>query len=604
MLTKLQDWLDKKIDKSDEKYVFNRVGEHSAELLHDAIQLKKELLQHRDNGDVVAIVADYDSDGMNSAAILTVLMRVLEMEFKVYIPDRVIDGYGLSKRLVDLSVTDGCDFILTCDNGIAANESIAYAKSLDIPVYITDHHERKEELPIADLIVHPALGDYPWAGLSGGAVVYKLCQLFYDEPNFTEERIKTIEAYAAISIITDVMDLSPTEFNENREIVMKGIDAIRYYPLKSLDVLLATLGQTKEYVTETTIGFFIGPSLNASGRIGAPYLSYALLVEEDEYKARLIAREMKYVNELRKTITKDLQKEVNETLTTTDPIHVVYRDGIHEGVIGLIAGNISTNQNAPSIVFTNTSDNENGEEQLKASCRSNTISMYKLLETINQDYFVGWGGHPQAAGVTIYKKYLEDFKREAMEITAEMLKDYEAPVEDVMDVDIMDLQDYFEDLEVLRPMGQGFRQPEASCMLNVLNVIVYNKSGHVKLMLEDKKELWLFKSAYDDEMKELIANSKEINSNKSRLIKEGHPMDYAIKNQAVTYAHPNCTFDHPVYMNIKVKYNFENGLSFLNQTYSSISSIISYEYEPSVYTKESVTTEVESTGDLFARLFT
>lgn len=569
----LQEWLETKVKPTDMQYLKSEVLEHSPYLLQDATKLKEALIKHSEDGDAIAIVGDYDADGMGSSAILTILTRVLNIKSEVFIPDRVIDGYGLSPRIVDLAYEDGYHIIMTCDNGIAAHEAVQHAKDLGMTVYVTDHHEAKDTLPNSDLLVHPAFGDYPWAGLSGGGVAYKIASMFFDHPNFTEVLQDSVLVYAMITLIADVMDLYPSEFNENRHIIRKGLDTLRHKELPQLDILLEEINQQKEFVTETTIGFFLGPTLNASGRIGSPYLPYHLLVEEDLKRARYIAKEMVDVNTIRKDETKVIQDEVSTKINALDPIHVVCRDGVNEGIIGLIAGNITSEYDAPSIVLTPTRNHTDGRAMLKGSCRSSTFSIYEVLESVDQSIFLGWGGHTQAAGVTIFADRLEDFKRE---LKIEALKRsllYKKPEQHHLPIDITELSKFEEDLTFLSPMGQGFSKPTGISEVDVITLKTFNKTGHVFLVLETGNEIPTFRTLNTDPVQSMISESKVIRSTELDLMKKGLSREEAIAQSAITYAPASQTKENISSFLLSIIFTFESGYRWREKSFGVVSNI-------------------------------
>lgn len=398
----------------------------------------------------IAIASDYDCDGICSGMILKKGLERLGFTTNIYTPDRVTEGYGLNRRIVDDSVSDGCAILITCDNGIAANDAVAYAKEHGLTVIVTDHHEPQEELPKADVIIDPkaeeimtavgAAGSsgmnvgasavtslYPFQGLCGAGVAYKLIEALYDHVrtsgretgSASEDDLVTGEdllELAAIATITDVMEL----VDENRIIVKYGLQALRRTENKGLRHLLRLLRLEDVPIKASDIAFRVGPTLNATGRIADVADAFALLSETDESKAKKLAEKLVALNDERKQMMEDGTNTALDILYqdfpdadrgVMDDVLVVYVPDVHESIVGLIAGRIKERFNHPVIAFTDgLSDASTGAKMLKGSGRS--IANYHMFDRLMEvkDLTSAFGGHEMAAGLTIFASNLDELK--------------------------------------------------------------------------------------------------------------------------------------------------------------------------------------------------
>lgn len=368
----------------------------------------------------IRVIGDYDQDGVSSTVILVKALRKLaeEMGFDPFlsvsyaIPDRVSDGYGINERLIDKAIEEGCDLLLTCDNGIAAFDALDHAYEKQIPVIVTDHHQILEKdglevIPKCEAFLNPHSKDsgYPFEDLCGAGVALKLVQALFAEAGKDKEEIKPYLAYAAMGTICDLVPLQ----KENRIIVSEGLKVMNTNPDPGLKALLEANSWDKE-VSAYTIGFIIGPCINASGRLMSASLGVELFLEKDPEYISSYAKELTRLNEERKRMTsKGVEEGLEKAamLIKDGPILAVYLEGVHESICGLIAGRIKEHFNRPSLVFTD-AQSEDAKDLLKGSGRS--IESYNMFDKLNahRDDYVAFGGHAMACGMTIKK---EDFKR-------------------------------------------------------------------------------------------------------------------------------------------------------------------------------------------------
>ncbi|MCL2610430.1 MAG: single-stranded-DNA-specific exonuclease RecJ [Defluviitaleaceae bacterium] len=341
----------------------------------------KELLENSKNKKI-CIYGDYDVDGVMSIAILKKMLKKMSEKYDVchYVPHRVYEGYGLNEGAIRKLHEKGCELLIVVDNGISAVEEIKFAKSLNLEVIVIDHHEPSSELPPADVIINPKqLGcSYPFKEMCAAGLCYRFAMFLGCDEKKEEEFL----IYAAIATLCDVVDL----IEDNRVIVKSGLAAIKNLENKGLLALLKRVVKTDE-ISEEAIGYYLGPCLNAAGRLDSAEMAISLILEEDENKANELAE----LNETRK----ELLKEAGDFLIEDDADFIIlHKQDLHESLAGILAGRISDKYNKPTLVLT-------GIDPLKGSGRSvDGFNLYKALAE-NRDLFARFGGHEMAAGLTM-----------------------------------------------------------------------------------------------------------------------------------------------------------------------------------------------------------
>lgn len=434
----------------------------------------------------IRIVGDYDIDGVCSTYLLYQALTQVGAVVDYEIPDRIKDGYGINESIIRAAAEDGIDTILTCDNGIAAVQQIRLAKELGLTVLVTDHHDiMKEEsgdiLPPADAVVNPKRSDcsYPYPEICGGLVAYKLVQALYEAFDVPVEKWLEMLEFAAIATVGDVMKLQ----DENRIIVKEGLKRMGQTKSLGLLKLMEKNNLDKNQITAYQIGFVIGPCLNAGGRLHTAKLALSLLLSQDEEEADRMALELKELNDQRKDMTKEgtleAVRQVEEHYAD-DKVLVVYLPDCHESLAGIIAGRLREHFQKPSFVLTD------GEESVKGSGRS--IESYHMFEALVEvkELLLKFGGHPMAAGLSLLKEHVEEFRRrlnERAELTEEdfvrkVWIDVPMPLEYIN-------EPLIEELELLEPFGQGNEKPLfAQKGLHIRSVRVLGKNRNaVKMSL-------------------------------------------------------------------------------------------------------------------------
>ena len=369
----------------------------------------------------IRIIGDYDIDGVMATYILMTALQRVNAQVSTQIPDRIHDGYGLNKKLIDKAHEDGVDTILTCDNGIAALEEIAYAKELGMTVLVTDHHEipfediegtRIYKSSVADAIVNPHQKEcqYPYKELCGAAVAWKVVCLLYESCGVPEVEAEELLENAAFATVGDIMSLT----GENRIIVKEGLKRIRHTKNTGMRALIAQCGLEAAQIDAFHFGFVLGPCINASGRLDTAKRALELFFEKDGGKATQIANELVVLNQERKDLTLEgVEKAIHfceESGCREDRVLVVYLPDVHESIAGIIAGRIRERYYKPVFVLTKT------EDGVKGSGRSiEEYSMYEELCKV-QHLLTKFGGHPMAAGLSMTEENVDEFRKAINEV--------------------------------------------------------------------------------------------------------------------------------------------------------------------------------------------
>ena len=481
-------------DDAIEKYLNGTIADlYDGMLMKDMDKAVAVLGEKIKENAKIRIIGDYDIDGIQSTYILLEGFRMLGADVDSDIPDRMKDGYGLNRNLIDRALETDVDTIITCDNGIAAAEEIAYAKSMGMTVVVTDHHEvpyteiggeRRYILPEADAVVDPKQEDcaYPFKGLCGAAVAYKLVETLIEAMGKDAEDADYLMENVAIATIGDVMDL----VDENRIFVKQGLDMLKRTENLGLKALMGCTGVNVDKLSPYHIGFVIGPCMNASGRLDTAKRALELLEAKKVAEADLLAGDLKALNDSRKDMTAQAVEEAfiqveNSELKDADVL-VVYLPECHESLAGIVAGRIREKYYRPVFVLTKSA------EGLKGSGRSiETWHMYEGLNRVKH-LLSKFGGHKMAAGLSMPEENLEQFRKEINEksgITPEDLNekiaiDMQLPFECVN-------EKFIGELAVLEPFGKGNARPVfAERQVQVESARILGKNKNVlKLQVKD-----------------------------------------------------------------------------------------------------------------------
>lgn len=439
-------------------------------LLKDAVRGCELIAQGILDNKKFCIVNDYDVDGATSGVIMKEVVEACGGEAVIISPDRNIDGYGISYRIIDLAEEQGCNFIVTTDNGIAAVDQIKYAKEKGFIVVITDHHEvpyvmdgenRTYVLPCGDAVIDPKQSDcnYPFKNICGAVVVYKMAEILlsiFEIP--MESKTVLLNRYLELAAIGTICDVMPL-VDENRTIVSKGLKLLRLSSFVGLRQLMRELNINPDKISSYNIGFGIGPCLNAVGRMrGSVDLAVSLLLEKDHMKALEIAKELKDINEIRK---EESRREEERAISMIDNypdnnIFVLYIPDSNPAIMGIVAGRVKDQTGHPVICLT---DSEDGI--LKGSGRSvQSYDMFSYLSR-HRDLYEKFGGHELAAGLSIKKENLDAVREALNQDVTEFPEDSFCNISKV-DIYIPMLkisQKDIEELSMFEPVGMGNPKP-------------------------------------------------------------------------------------------------------------------------------------------------
>lgn len=474
--------------------------ENSPHLIHHLDAMVNDIINlSRDTA--ITIVGDYDADGVTSTSILYLTLKALEFsKVHYYIPHRIFDGYGLSTKIIDkiIEMYPDTSVIMTCDNGISASDATHYAKQNNFRVFITDHHTPDiENLPEADYIVHPALAGYPFTEISGATVAYKVAKTLLQRAKIQDYDLEEyLLQLAAISIVSDVMPLANPElvkmkFNENRFLLKNGIASMRNRPNWHLELLLELLKIPEKTIDETTIGFYIAPLINAVGRLNDASKAVDFFTTPEREEAVLKCSIMKLLNDERKKLKAATLTEVKKDLDSSSPAIIIKSADIHEGIIGIIAGNLADEFQKVTLVFSECIvDNQRA---WKASGRSNGANLYDLLKEINDenpDLIHAFGGHAGAAGITVLDKNIQEFERLFQE---KAKKTNSVSVEKhYIYVLASELDTFAKSLQEIKPLGNGLAKPIVKTSMLITRIDLFYKKGHVKLSNCFGNEIWIY----------------------------------------------------------------------------------------------------------------
>ena len=461
-----------------------------------AVDILKEKIEE---GKKIRVIGDYDIDGVNATYILQQGLAGLGADVDTDIPDRIKDVYGLNQMLIDRALEDDVDTIITCDNGIAAMNEIAYGKENGMTIVVTDHHEvpyleengeKKYLLPPADAVVDPHRADceYPFKGLCGAAVAYKLVEVLYRVSGKSEQEVEHLQdnlmENVAIATIGDVMDL----VGENRVFVKKGLELLKTTKNEGLHALMQCTGVDTANLNTYHIGFVIGPCINAGGRLDTAKRALELLNASNRREAVTLAADLKELNDSRKEMTEEGVEEAVRQIESSswkdDQVLVVYLPECHESIAGIIAGRIKERYYRPTFVLTK------GETGVKGSGRS--IEAYDMFAEMSRcrELFTKFGGHKLAAGLSLEEEKIEVFRKRINELADLTEEDLQMKVSIDMRLPFPYInEELIHELKILEPFGKGNGKPLfAESKLRVIQPRIFGKNRNVlKCRLEDQQ---------------------------------------------------------------------------------------------------------------------
>jgi single-stranded-DNA-specific exonuclease len=407
-------------------------------------------------GENILVYGDYDVDGTTSVALVSSWLKTFYPNVATYIPDRYNEGYGVSYMGIDFAADNDISLIIALDCGIKAIEKVTYAKEKGIDFIICDHHRPGAEIPDAVAVLDPKRKDceYPYKELCGCGVGFKLMQAWTQKEGKPIDVLLPYLDLVATAIGADIVPIT----GENRVLAYHGLRVINIAPRQGFKAILEQV--KKETLTITDVVFIIAPRINAAGRMKHGLHAVNLLVEENEETAKIFAAEIEAYNSERrdtdKVITVEALAQIEELQEQERFTTVVYNEGWHKGVIGIVASRLTETYYRPTLVFTKSG------EKLAASARSvKDFDVYDALEAC-KEHIEQFGGHKYAAGLTLLESQYEDFKQKFEEVVAGSIDSRLLTPEILIDEEI-DLEDitpkFYRIIKQFAPFGPGNMTP-------------------------------------------------------------------------------------------------------------------------------------------------
>ena len=460
---------------------------HDPFLMKDMDKAVARLGKAVSEGEKILVYGDYDVDGTTAVALVYSFLSSLTPNADFYIPDRYVDGYGLSYRGLDWAKEHGFTLVITLDCGIKANAKVDYAREMGLDIIICDHHLPESELPAAVAVLDPKRSDcgYPFDDLSGCGVGFKLVQAYAATYGIPFEKILQYLDLLAVSIAADLVSV----VDENRILAYFGLKQINESPRKGLLSMIRFSGLDRCKITIDDIVFKIGPRINAAGRMESGRRAVELLVCDDDEVANRIGKEINEYNNERKSIDREITEEAKEMVRASADFAkssstVVYNPEWHRGVVGIVASRLVEAFYKPTIVLTSS---QNG--LITGSARSVAgFDLYEAIESCS-DLLENFGGHIYAAGLTLKEENLKEFSRRFEEyVSAHISRETITPVVNIDSYLNFNqiTPKFFRILKQFQPFGPGNTAP----MFMTENVYdngngrrVGADAGHLKLEL-------------------------------------------------------------------------------------------------------------------------
>ena len=420
----------------------------------------------------VCIYGDYDVDGVTGTSILLTTLRAIGATVDFYVPHRLLEGYGINAEALRQIASTGASVVVTVDCGIASIEEAVEAKRLGLELIVTDHHEMKETLPDAAVLVHPRLPgtSYPFGGLCGAGVAFKLAWALAMRKCGGEKVNETLRevlldgvALAALGVIADVVPLQ----DENRILVRYGLGRLKSKPPLGVQAIIEAAGVEGD-VRASDVGFRIAPRINAVGRLGEAMIAVDLLTTHRRERAVDLARRLEYLNEQRQKLERDTLARARELIERDGhegaPALVLASPDWHGGVVGIVAGRLAEQYGRPALMITLPKASDDGDKAALAtgSGRSGgTVALHEALKECGE-LLIGHGGHAAAAGFRLLPHNVGAFRERFCACVAkhfpegapmpELVLDDEAPLS-ALTVGLL------KDLDKLEPYGAENRRP-------------------------------------------------------------------------------------------------------------------------------------------------
>ena len=427
-------------------------------LLPDMDKAVARIGQAIERDETIIVYGDFDADGVSATVLLTEALRglgILRKQARPYIPDRVDEGYGLNIEALTALQAQGTGLVISVDCGIRSLAEVAHAQASGLDMIVTDHHSLGHELPPALAVINPKRPDnaYPEKWLAGVGIAYKLAQaLHLAWPERSQMDVSQLLDLVAVGTVADLAPL----LGENRKLVMDGLAVLNQGRRPGLAALVETSRQKMGQISAESIAFFLGPRINAAGRLAHAYSAARLLAAPDRNAAQSLAQELENLNRQRQRLTDELGQHAESLIIADAPILIAVDDRFHPGVVGLVAGRLAEKYYRPSIVI------EKGESESRGSCRS--IPEFHITDALDEvaHLLVRHGGHAQAAGFTIDNANLPEFQAAITDIAHARLEGRELTPSLAIDAEVT-LADLdwalFELINKLEPTGYANPSP-------------------------------------------------------------------------------------------------------------------------------------------------
>ncbi len=429
-------------------------------------------------GEKIAVFGDYDVDGITATCLLTDFLRRHGADVVSYIPGRLEEGYGLNPIAIHQLHAEGVKLIVTVDCGITAVSEAELCKQLGIDLVITDHHECKQTLPAAVAVVDPHRcdGGYPHKNLSGVGVAFKLASALCG----SQETV--LEEYADMVCLGTVADVMPLQ-GENRVFVARGLESLAHTKRPGIAALMAECGCAPETVSASSIGFMLAPRINAAGRMGQIDLAVELFLTDDPDKAAEAARGLCELNRQRQAVESEIYRQAVSMLPMGKPPEaiVLADESWHQGVVGIVASRIAEEYACPTFLIC--LDGEHGKASSRSHGGFNLFASLSALSPLLESY----GGHELAAGFTISRANIPEFRRQICALAAQYYTD-DVP-RTILDVDcavspeLLTLHNV-DSLQMLEPCGNGCPKPVLMMKnLTIDRISMVGGGRHMRLRL-------------------------------------------------------------------------------------------------------------------------
>lgn len=462
---------------------------HDPFLMRDMSAAVDRLCCAIDRHERIMVYGDYDVDGTTAVALMYSFLRTQTDNLVYYIPDRYTEGYGISAKGINTAKEKGCSLVIALDCGIKAVDKMEYANSLGIDFIICDHHTPGDILPKTVAVLNMKRKDclYPFKELSGCGVGFKLAQAYAQRRGIEPQEVYKLLPLLAMSIASDIVPVT----GENRVLAFYGLRALNARPSVGIKAIMQVAGIEGKTITISDLVYKIGPRINAAGRIKSGAEAVRLLITDDADAALQFAQDIDSYNQNRrdfdsKTTDEALEQLQNDPMNASMHTTVVYSPDWHKGVVGIAASRLTETYYRPTIVLTAGDD-----DIISGSARSvSDFDIYTAIDSC-RDLLTNFGGHKFAAGLSMHKADLPEFKRRFEQyVASHITPEQQVPTLDIeAEVELSDMNwKMYKILQCLEPFGPGNERPLFLCrnLINNRNTRAVSDGKHLHLDLTDR----------------------------------------------------------------------------------------------------------------------